>query len=68
MVLRLISLLFVVGSVFLTDLKMKLVLLLIGVFGLVFIAYAKGQKSLVILFSVLLLIAIGGYLYLSFRS
>ncbi len=68
MVFRLVSLLFVVASVFLKDSLMKFALLLVGVLGLVVIAYAKGQKSLVILFSILLLIAIVGYGYLSYRS
>ncbi|MGC4130556.1 MAG: hypothetical protein QM564_13615 [Bergeyella sp.] len=68
MVLRLVSLLFVVGSVFLDDLVMKLALLFIGVLGLILIANAKGQKSLVILFSVLLLAAVGGYFYLKMQQ
>lgn len=68
MVLRLVSLLFVVCSVFLEDLSMKLVLLVIGVVGLILIAFAKGQKSLVILFTVLLVIAVVGYYYLLNRT
>lgn len=62
---RLFSLMLVVISVFLEDLTMKLGLLLAGVAGLILVYYFKGQKTLVLIFSLLLIIAIVGYIYMN---
>lgn len=62
-VFRLSSLLLVVASVFINDLNMKMALVVLGILGLILVSWAKGQKVVVWIFTILLVAAGVVYYY-----
>lgn len=61
--IRIACLVIIAVSVFIRDLDEKIILLIPGIGGLLMLAVLKKQTVLTVIFSLLLLIAIGGVLY-----
>lgn len=63
-VFHLLSLMAVAASIFTNDFLTKMGLVVLGVFGLFVVALAKGNKSTILIYLVLLVVALGVGLYL----
>ena len=64
-VFHLLALAIVIASVFVQDMPTKIAMLVLGILGLIAVSYAKGNKTSMIIYILLLIIAGVGYYLIS---